>query len=152
MLSFGEMGKKKAKVEKLEKKIAELTEKWKRALADYQNLEKRVDQEKGDFTKFATASLLDKLLPILDSLEDCQAHLKDKGLQLILNQLRKVLESEGLEGIKAKGEEFNPEFMDAIEMVEGKKNKVVEVVSKGYQLNGKVLRPAKVKVGTGKKK
>ena len=144
------MVKKKDQIKKLEKEISDLTNKWKRALADYQNLEKRVLEEKEGFAKFATAGLLDKLLPILDGLEKCHKHLEDKGLGLILSQLKKVLESEGVEEIKAKGKKFDPQLMDAVEMVEGKKNQVVEVVLKGYQLNGKVLRPAKVRVGIGK--
>lgn len=141
--------KKRKKDKKLEAKIKDLTNKWKRGLADYRNLEKRVIKEKEDFRKFASAALLEKLLPVLDSLENCEKHLKDKGLTLILEQFKKVLESEGLEEIKAEGEGFNPEFMEAIEMVKGEKNKVVEVVLKGYKLNKKVLRPAKVKVGAG---
>jgi len=143
------MVKGKKKLRKLEEEIAEFTNKWKRALADYQNLEKRIVQEKEEFAKFASAALLDKLLPILDSLEKCQIHLEDKGLSLILEQLERVLESEGLEEIQAEGEEFDPQLMDAVEMTKGKKNKVIEVVLKGYKLNNKVLRPAKVKVGTG---
>ena len=145
------MVRKKTKIQKLEVEVKELTEKWKRALADYQNLEKRIDQEKKEFVNFASAVLLDKLLPVLDSLEECHKHLKDRGLVLILDQLKKVLESEGLKEIKVKDEEFDPREMDAVEMVKGEKNKVIEVVLKGYQLNDKILRPAKVKVGTGKK-
>ena len=144
------MVKKKKTIKKLEEEVMDLTNKWKRALADYQNLEKRMVQEKGEFTQFASASLLDKLLPILDGLEKCHEHLKDKGLGLILDQFKKVFKSEGLEEIKAKGEIFNPQSMDAIEMTKGEKNKVIEVILKGYKLNGKILRPAKVKVGVGR--
>lgn len=143
------MVRRKSKITKLEEEIVELNNKWKRALADYQNLEKRAAQEKTEFAKFASAALLDKLLPILDSLEKCQAHFKDKGLDLTLDQFKKTLKSEGLEEIKAAGEKFDPQLMDATEMNKGKKNQVVEVVLKGYKLNNKVLRPAKVKVGTG---
>lgn len=144
------MVKKKGKIKKLEEELADLANKWKRALADYQNLEKRVVAEKREFAKCANASLLDKLLPILDGLEKCHGYLKDRGLGLILDQFKKALESEGLKEIKIKGEKFDPVNMDAVEMVKGEKNKVVEVILKGYKLNGKILRPAKVKVGTGK--
>lgn len=140
---------KKGKIKKFEEKIVDLTNKWKRALADYQNLEKRVVAEKKEFAQFANASLLDKLLPVLDGLEKCHRYLKDRGLGLILDQLKKALESEGLEEIKAKGERFDPAKMDAVEMVKGEKNRVVEVILKGYKLNDQVLRPAKVKVGIG---
>jgi molecular chaperone GrpE len=138
--------KKLAKTQ-LEEKIADLENKWKRALADYQNLEKRVKKEKENFAKFSNASLIDKLLSVLDAFEKCVEHLEDKGLNLVLEQFKAVLESEGLEEIKTEREKFDPEKMDAAEIVDGPKNKVVEVVLKGYLLNGKVLRPAKVKVG-----
>jgi len=139
---------KKSKVKELKEKNEELEEKYKRALADYQNLQKRAGKEKEEFIKFANARLLDKLLPILDGLEECCYHLKEKGLGLILDQFKKVLASEGLEEIKAEGEKFDPDRMDAIQMVKGEKNQVVQVVLKGYRLD-KVLRPAKVKVGMG---
>ena len=141
--------KKRSKLDDLKKKIEELEDKWKRALADYDNLRKRVERERGDFVKLSNASLIDKLLPVLDSLEKCTNHLKDKGLELTLEQFRKVLESEGLEEIETKGKKFDPEKMDAVEMVKGKKDRVAEVVLKGYNLNGRVLRPARVKVGQG---
>ena len=66
-----------------------------------------------------------------------------------MGQFQTILESEGISEIKTQSEKFNPETMDAVEVIEGKKDKVVEVTCKGYLLNGKVLRPAKVKVGRG---
>lgn len=137
-------------IKKLRKRVEELEENWKRALADYQNLEKRIISEKQDFAKWANAGLIDKLLAVLDTLEKAVEQIKDKGLKLVLDQFKTVLESEGLTEIKTLGEKFNPETMDAVEMVEGERNKVIEVVLKGYKLNDKVLRPAKVKVGGGK--
>jgi molecular chaperone GrpE len=141
----------KAKFNDLKKQVDELTEKWKRALADYQNLEKRVESEKKEFVKFSNASLIDKLLGVLDDFERAQKHLKDKGLEIAINQFKSVLQIEGVEEIKTKGKEFEPMLMDCIEVVRGEENKVVEVLEKGYLLNQKVLRPAKVKVGQGKK-
>ena len=131
------------------KKIADLEEKWKRALADYDNLVKRIEKEKQEFVKFSNARLLDKLLPVLDSLEGCQGHLGGEGLKLLLEQFKKALESEGLKEIEVKGKNFDPVIMDAVEMGKGEKNKVIGVIMKGYQLNDKILRPAKVKVGAG---
>lgn len=135
---------------KIDKKIKDLENRLKRALADYANLEKRIIREKEDFVKLASAQLLNKLLSVLDDLELAERHLKNEGVSLVCNRLREILRSEGIEEIKATGQEFNPEMMDAVEMVTGPKNKVVEVVLKGYLLHGKVLRPAKVKVGQGK--
>jgi len=138
-------------VKKRRRPLAEkdLEEKWKRALADYDNLCKRTVKEKKELVRLAHAGLIDKLLPILDSLEKCDQHFQDKGLNLVLDQLKKVLFSEGLEKIKVLGRKFNPEKMDAVEMVAGDRDRVVKVVLQGYLLNGKILRPAKVKVGQG---
>ncbi len=140
----------KKKVKKVEGKLEDFENRLKRALADYANLEKRVEREKEEFIKLANAQLLDKLLPVLDDLELCEKHLRDKGISLIHNRFQEVLESEGLEEIKALGESFDPETMDCVELIAGPKDKVIEIVLKGYLLNNKVLRPAKVKVGQGK--
>ena len=139
----------KKKTRGVEEKLEDFENRLKRALADYANLEKRVEREKEDFVKLANAQLVDKLLPVLDDLELCKKHLKDKGVSLVGDQFREVLESEGLEEIKASGEKFDPETMDCVEIVAGPKNKVVEVALKGYLLNNRVIRPVKVKVGQG---
>ena len=129
--------------------MAEIEGKWKRALADYHNLEKRIEGEKESFVKFSNAQLWQKLLPVIDDLEAAEKHLKDQGLSLTLNKLKEVLKNEGVMEIKALGEDFNPHLMEAMEMGTGEKNKVIEVLNKGYQFNEKILRPAKVKVGQG---
>jgi len=140
------------KAEKTEKKFEDLENRLKRALADYANLEKRIAREKQEFVKFSNAQLLDKLLLVLDDLELCEAHLKDKGVTMVYQRFQEILKSEGVEEIKVLGKRFDPETMDAVEIIPGPKNKVMEIVLKGYFLEGKVLRPAKVKVGQGKKK
>lgn len=137
----------KKKNKKLEEKIKDLEEKWKRALADYYNLEKRVEKEKGKFVKFANAVLLDKLLGVLDNLERAERHLEDEGLKMSLDQFRSVLQSEGVMEIKVLGQNFDAETMDCAEVVKGPKNVVMKVINKGYKLNNHVLRPAKVEVG-----
>lgn len=133
-------------------KTKDLEEKWKRALADYHNLERRVEKNKREFVKFANAVLLDKLLGVLDSLEQAEVHLKDSGLNMALDQFRSVLQTEGVTEIKAKGEKFDAEMMDCTEVVKGPKNVVMKVINKGYKLNDHVLRPTKVKVGQGNPK
>ncbi len=139
------------KTKKTELKLEDLENRLKRTLADYANLEKRIAREKKEFVKLATAQLLDKLLSVLDDLELCERHLQDKGVSMVCSRFQEVLESEGVEEIKALGKKFDPGTMDAVEIIPGPKNKVVEIVLKGYLLNDKVLRPAKVKVGQGKK-
>jgi len=143
------VGKKDKIQAKLE--IGDLTNRWKRALADYQNLEKRYEKEKNDFVQFANANLLLKLLGVLVHIERAAEHLKDDGLNLVASEFTRVLKEEGIEEIKALGESFNPEMMEAVEAVkDGQENKVAEVLNKGYLLKGKVLLPAKVKVYQGK--
>ena len=129
------------------KQTQDLEDKLKRTLADYANLEKRIAKEKSEFIKLSNAVLLDKLLAVLDDLERAEDHLKDKGLTMALSQFRIVLKADGVEEIKAQDKEFDAEKMDCTEVVKGQKNKVIKVVAKGYQLNGCILRPAKVKVG-----
>lgn len=142
--------KKDTEVLKLKEEVAELTNNWKRALADYQNLEKRYEKEKSDFATYANGSLILKLLPVLFHLQNAAEHLKDKGLDLVLTEFRRVLSNEGLEEIKTKDLKFDPQIMEAVELVAaGEKDKVAEEIQKGYLLKGKVLCPAKVRVFEG---
>ena len=129
----------------------ELQDRLARALADYQNLEKRIEREKADFIKFTNAILLDRLLPVLDNLEKMEGSPSDQGLKIAVSELKSILKAEGVEEIEAGGKKFAPSEMECLEKVKGAENEVVVVCQKGYKLNGKVLRPAKVKVGAGKK-
>jgi len=144
------MAKKASKVSQLEEKIADLENKWKRALADYDNLQKRVEKEKSEFIKYVGARILEKFLEIYDDLRVCESHLKDRGLSLICARFEEVLRNEGLKRISTLGENFDPQKMEAIEVVEGPEGKVMEIVRDGWEMEGKVIRPAKVKVGGGK--
>lgn len=139
--------KKSQEVEKLREKIQELEEQWKRALADYDNLEKRIGRERQAMVDNAGEALVDKLLFVFDNLERACQNLKDPGLKMIRDQFWQVLESEGVEKIAAKGKPFDPHLMDAVAMAPGQKEEVVEEVEPGYLYKGKCLRPAKVKVG-----
>jgi molecular chaperone GrpE len=134
-----------AKAKKLEEKKED--SKYLRALADYQNLEKRVEREKENFVRFANAVLILKMLPILDNLERANEHLKDQGIELVIKQFKDALSSEGVTEIEAVGAAFNPELHEAIEKISGEEGKVLSVVEKGYRLGEKVIRPAKVRVG-----
>ena len=138
------------KTEELEKRIEELENFWKRAVADYRNLQKRVEEEKVGWKDFANESLLKNLLPVLDNIERVSSHVKDHGLDLTVKDFKQVLKNEGVEEIKSSDEDFDPLVMEAIDVVEGEKNKVIETVLKGYLLQQKLLRPARVKVGGGK--
>ena len=133
------------------KQIEELTNNWKRALADYQNLEKRYEKEKSDFVQFANANLILRLLITLVHLEKAAEIFKDDGVNLIVNEFKKVLLDEGLGEIECLGKDFDPNLMEVVDLVKGgQKDKIAEVISKGYLLKGKLLLPAKVKAYQGK--
>ena len=141
--------KQSPEIEILQNKIAELEAGYKRVLADYQNQERRHKELESQVVKFAQASLIEKMLLSFDALQMAQSHLKDKGLQIVLDQFTKTLESEGLKTIETNQQIFDPNTMDCFEIVPGPKDVVVETTSPGYLLFDKVLRPAKVKVGSG---
>lgn len=138
-------------VVELKKQLAEADSRWKRALADYQNLEKRTQEEKMDFVRFSAKKLIEKLLGVLDDLEKAHAHLKDKGLELAVKKLVDVLKQEGVERIETVGKEYDIETMEALTLEESKEdNKVLEEFRPGYTIHGSVLRPAQVKVSKKK--
>ncbi len=138
-----------SKTEELETRIVELENFWKHAVADYRNLQKRVEEEKLGWRTFANESLLRSLLPVLDNLQKASTHIKDPGMDLTIKDFKQVLKNEGIEEILSDGEEFDPVVMEAVDVVEGEKNKVIETVLTGYLLQNKLLRPARVKVGGG---
>jgi molecular chaperone GrpE len=120
-----------------------------RALADYDNLSKRIEREKQDLGKIASVGVIIKLLPVLDNLESAQNHLQDAGLAISIGEFQKVLSDEGLTEIRPKiGDEFDHETMEAIEVVTGmSNNRVAELVLTGWKYSdGTVVRHAKVKV------
>lgn len=137
------------KQSKHQDKIHELEENYKRVLADYKNQERRFKEGQNQVIKMANATLIEKLLLSLDALELAQKHLKDKGLQMVIDQFTATLSQEGLSPIETDHNLFDPILMDCVEVVPGKKDRVIETVNKGYYLFDKVLRPAKVKVGSG---
>jgi molecular chaperone GrpE len=129
-----------------------LREKYHRALADYRNLEKRVQKERQIFTQLASASLVDKILSYLDNLDRAIDFHPETWLKSLRQQLLDILGTEGVQEIKALKLQFNPETMDCVEVVPGTQNIVKNVIQKGYLLNGKIIRPARVEVGSGVKK
>lgn len=141
--------KQSEEVIKLKSQIQELENNHKRVLADYQNQERRHREHEMNIIKMASASLLEKLLLDIDALQMAQNHLKDKGLQMVIDKFSDTLKQEGLTPIITDGEVFDPITMDCTEVVSGEKDVVVETVSTGYYLFDKVLRTAKVKVGAG---
>lgn len=140
------------RIKELETRLLEMEENWKRALADYKNLEKRSAQEKIVLVDFANIVLIENMLPILDNFVMLENHTEDVGIKMSIKEFVNVLENSGLKEIKVtKGDEFDPNLMDAVDSGQGQKNKIVEIVRAGYSFRDKLIRPVSVKVGQGKK-
>ncbi len=129
-------------------KINQLESSLARALADYANLERRYSEQSSAVIKFATSSLLTKLLDIRDHLVMASQALKDQSVTMILGSLDKLLVDEGITEVKTDGL-YDPTSMECQEQVNGEKDKVVQVIRNGYLLHGRVLRAARVVVGSG---
>lgn len=120
-------------------------EKYLRALADYQNLEKQTHIWKKAYSDYATLELVQKLLEVLADLEKAQDHLQDEGLQLVITKLKSILTSEGVAELDLDGKEFNPGEAEVISTEPGENdNIIVKVLQKGYKIKDKIIRPAKV--------
>ncbi len=139
-----------AKEKKESKKVKELEEQLHRALADYSNLQKRVDGEKSQFVDLGREVVLAKFLSVYDTLEELEkaedlTHLK-QGLELAVKQFKKVLQEEGVEEI-SQTQDFDPAIHEAIGIDQGEEeNTVSAVVQKGFKVGDRVLRPTRVKV------
>ena len=131
----------------LEAQINELQDKLARSLADYANLEKRIDAQRQMFITLATVSIISKMIAVLDDLYLANDHIKDAGLQMTVTKFLDVLKSEGLEEINPLNQKFDPATMECITVAEGEEDQVLQVQKKGYLLNGQVIRPAQVIVG-----
>lgn len=135
------------KITELEQESAVMADKLARSLADYSNLEKRIESQRQMFITLATTSILSKMVDVLDDFYLAQKHLNDDGLKMAIDKFNSVLKIEGLEEINPVGLEFDPQSMECIETTKGKENFVVDVKKLGYKLNGHIIRPAQVSVG-----
>ena len=130
---------------------------WQRAAADFQNFKRRVEEERSEVARFASAALVINLLPLIDDLDralhNIDAHLAGltwvDGIRLIHRKFQAVLEMTGVEEIEADGQTFDPSLHEAVSQGPGEENKVIAVVQKGYKLGDRVIRPAMVVVGNG---
>ena len=138
-------------LEKTKEQLSAKEEAYKRALADYQNLLNRFNQDKIRLTQMAAADLMIDLLPILDHLNLAVDHLGDDSVKMIRDELLVVLEKHGVQALPIKvNDNFDHEKMEVVETVDGQDGQVVTIYQPGYQLNGQVIRHAKVAVGKRK--
>lgn len=140
-------------IEKYKKVVEEYKNKYLRALADYQNSEKRFKEERSEIGKAANGILILQLLPFLDDLDKAEIFIKDPGLKMVKDKFHALLNNLGLEEIDVLGKEFDPHTSEAVDVVEGERDNIVaEALRRGYKYNGKVLRVAQVKVSKKKLK
>ena len=156
----------KSEIEELGQKADEYLSNWKRSAADFINYKKEEMERMAILASYARESMILKILPILDNIALAEKQLPEKlkkgeegtpqsiewtkGFLQIQKQVDEFLKKEGIEEIKTIGEKFNPETMEAIDEANGEEqmasSTVVEELQKGYIMNGKVIRPAKVKI------
>ena len=136
------------------KKIAELNDKYLRLHAEFENYKKRVMKENEMVREKANVDAMTKLLSVVDEFDVAMSHIDKasekefkKGMELIYAKLLDMIRRDGVQEMKSAGEKFDPFKHDAIRQAEGDDGKIVEVVQKGYYINGKILRHAKVVVG-----
>lgn len=147
--------KKKEKKDKKDAQIEELTDKVKRQMAEFENFRKRTEKEKSQMYEVGAKSILEKILPVVDNFERGLNGMEEsddpfaQGMQMIYKQLMTSLEEAGVTTIEAVGQEFNPEFHNAVMHVEDEafgENEVIEEFQKGYLYRDSVIRHSMVKV------
>lgn len=146
-------------LKKLQDEVAEAKDKYIRLFSEFENFRRRTAKEKLELIQSANENLLKNLLPVLDDFERAEKAFRDlntkeaEGFLLIFNKYKKIMEQSGAKVLDLKaGDDFNADTQEAITQVpapsEALKGKIVDVVEKGYVLNDKVIRFAKVVVGS----
>ena len=143
---------------------AEYLDALQRERASFINYKRRNEQERQETVQYATASLIKKILPVLDDFDRAVTSIPEdarkgnrwvEGVELIARKLHNIMEQEGVEPIEALGQPFDPNLHEAVafedntDSSDDHTDKVAEVFSKGYKLHDRVIRPAMVKVSRG---
>lgn len=146
-------------IAKLEGELADQKDKFIRLYSEFENYKRRTAKEKLEFSATANKDIMTALLPVIDDMERAAKSIETstdiqaikEGLNLVFNKLSKTLESKGLKPIEAQGLEFDSDLHEAITQIPAPtdelKGKIVDVVEKGYSLNDKIIRFAKVVIG-----
>lgn len=145
-------------VEKMKSEIAELKDKYLRQVAEFDNFRRRTAKERMELIQTAGKEVITSLLDVLDDCDRAEKQLQTtqdgplkEGIQLVFNKLKSTLQSKGVKPMQTIGTEFNPDQHEAITEIpapnEEMKGKVIDEVQKGYYMNDKIIRFAKVVVG-----
>ena len=146
--------KEKLELQKKQEELDELTDRYKRLLAEFENHKKRSQKERESLYNSILGDIVETFLPILDNLENAaKVETEDenykKGVELVLKQFQDVLKSKGVEEIKALGETFDPEVHEAVSSVQDEtkgEKEIVQEYRKGYKIGHKVIRHSMVVV------
>ena len=147
------------KMEELEQELSEAKDKYLRLFAEFDNYKKRTIKEKLEQMRTASQDLLQALLPVLDDFDRAKKSADDEnstevfsdGVSLVYNKLNNVLKAKGLKAMETENQDFDPELHEALSEIpapnEEMKGKIIDTIEKGYYLNDKIIRHAKVVVG-----
>lgn len=152
-------GERVSEVEKLRAERDVLVDRLARMQAEFDNARKRAQREQQDYRDYALTDIIKTLIPVMDSFDRALQSSPEKsefhlGVELIHKQLLDALTKIGVHPVAAKGQQFDPRFHEAIEMVDtedAKDNEVVEELQRGYKLKDRLLRPAMVRVARNSK-
>jgi len=148
-----------SETEEINLKLNEANDKYARLFAEFDNYKKRTSKERLDLMQSAGKDVIIRLLPVLDDFDRALGFMKDlsekdsikQGIELVNNKFRKTIEQLGVKEMDVLGQPFDAEYQEAITLIPAPtpelKNKVIDVVEKGYLLNDSVIRFAKVIVG-----
>lgn len=147
----------KKKKDPRDEKIEELTDKVKRQMAEFENFRKRTEKEKSTMYEMGARDMIERMLPVIDNFERGLAAIQEEekgnpiadGMEKIYKQFQKTMEEAGVRAIEAMGQEFNPDFHNAVMHVEDEnlgENVVAEELQKGYMYRESVVRHSMVKV------
>ncbi len=148
-----------SEVEKLKKELAESQDKFIRLMAEFDNFRKRTNKEKLELRKTAAQDTLSAFIPVLDDFDRAKKNHDDEnseeefteGVMFVYEKILTFTKSQGLESMDPTGEDFDPDFHEAITEIpaptEDMKGKIIDTIERGYKLNDKIIRYAKVVVG-----
>ena len=144
----------------MEIELAEMRDKYIRSAAEFENFRKRNISEKSNWIKNANERIVLELCDVVDNFEralhpeiEKNRESFEKGIELIFQQMNNLLKKEGVEKLEALGQEFDPEFHDALAHIpsELEENMVIAIIQNGYKMNNKIIRPVRVAVSNGEK-
>lgn len=158
------MGELEELSEDLEGKAQSYFDQVVRLQAEFANYRKRTEKEKTEAIRFGKLLIIERMISLLDIMEEALKHSQKatdvsalkKGFEMVVQEFQRFLKSEGAESLSAVGEKFDPHLHEAVEQIETDKeeenNVILQEIQRGYQLNGQLIRPAKVKVAKFKNK